>query len=297
MGKNFNLTALYAEGLKTKELRRLYAAQLSEKYDLREWDEYAEVNMYQAVKDALVSGDFLALGYSEEAEGQITAIPPYRWRFLDLDLYLGEARRSGAESLVFADIRCVPKDRLPNDLLTELSDPNRFEPPKATSDTRGSPLAFSTFGAGHWGEITLRFLKNDFVEIGGPSQKKKFSIERLGLMNRTQQIPNAAFELLIPCAKRRFPSTEKKHKISRLRKRLQEAFDTTSDPFYLQKNHYKPIFKVIDDRYAADERAKREASHVSYDDTKNYEPPQHLEEYTFDEENDETQDWLRENDH
>jgi hypothetical protein len=150
MGKNFNLGALYAEGLKTKELRQLYAAQLSEKYDLREWDEYAEAGMCQLVKDALVSGDFLALGYSQEAGEPITAIPPSRWRFLDLDLYLGEARRSGAEDLVFSDIRCVPKDRLPNDLLAELSDPHRLEPSEATSDTQGSPLAFSKFGAGHF---------------------------------------------------------------------------------------------------------------------------------------------------
>ena len=83
----------------------------------------------------------------------------------------------------------------------------------AQSDTQDFE-SFEALGAKLWSDITLRFLKSDFVEVGGPAKKIKVSLDRLGLMNATEAKPNKSFDLLLKMAKRRKVSSEQKHQVS-----------------------------------------------------------------------------------
>ena len=66
-------------------------------------------------------------------------------------------------------------------------------------------------------------------------------------------------------------SSKQKHLVSRLRRTLEEKFSRPSDPFQFEEQRgYVPNFKVIDDRNAADERAKNEAVFTPYDDNIDY---------------------------
>jgi len=274
-----------------RELRRLYlhANQNSTRTDLNE-------RFDRILKRSLVSGEYIAIGYSRDSGSNPIHIQSHEWRFLTIDYDKNAAYAIEGDEVLYADLRCAHQDLLPPSFLKK-SEQLKDSETSTNEETRTSTFEFGQFGADTWSEITFRFLKGHFVEIGGPTQKKKYSIDAIGLMNKTEQIPNDSFNVLILCAKRRYPSTQNKHKISKLRKRLKKTFNTKSDPFSLREDRYVPVFTVVDDRDAADERAKRDAIHVSYDDTKNYDPTGSQEEYTFEEESDEADKWLRKNDH
>jgi hypothetical protein len=72
---------------------------------------------------------------------------------------------------------------------------------------------------------------------------------------------------------RKFPQgkeadSKSKTAISRLRISLQQLTGIEEDPFFPfnEGDGWKPRFNLTDDRKNADERAKREAIHVSYED-------------------------------
>ena len=79
------------------------------------------------------------------------------------------------------------------------------------------------------------------------------------------------FELLLKMAKGRKVSSKQKHQVSRLRGTLEEKFSLPGDPIHFEEQGgYVPNFKIVDDRNAADERAKNEAVFTPYDDNVDY---------------------------
>ena len=79
------------------------------------------------------------------------------------------------------------------------------------------------------------------------------------------------FELLLKMAKGRKVSSKQKHLVSRLRRTLEEKFSLPGDPFQIEEQRgYVPNFKIVDDRNAADERAKNEAVFTTYNDNIDY---------------------------
>ena len=163
-------------------------------------------------------------------------------------------------------------------------------------------LSFSTVGATCWADITLRLLKDNFVEVGGPDKKVKVNLDSLRLMNKTEQRTNTSFALLLRIVKRPGVTTDHKQKISKLRQKLRTSLGTNKDPFSLQGKRYTSVFKFKDDRKAADERAKADAVHVPYNDEKRYETSDVEDEYPTDETmfknnaDAATNKWLKDND-
>ena len=217
-------------------------------------------------KEALIEGQYIGLGYTSPAVRTLTPVPQQHWHFLSIDF--DEGSTTGPD-LRYEGLRFVESEKLDTGekqvlqrLLAELD--------IAQSDTQDSE-SFEALGAKLWSDITLRFLKNDFVEVGGPDKKIRVSLERLDLMNRTKGKPNVAFDLLLKMAIRRKVSSKQKQSISRFRRTLEEKFKLPGDPFQFEEQRgYVPNFKIIDDRNAADERAKNEAVLTPYNDNIDY---------------------------
>ena len=104
--------------------------------------------------------------------------------------------------------------------------------------------------------------------MGGPAQKIRLSLAEIGLMNRTEGIPNVSCGILFEMEKHGSISTKGKNKqrISTLRGTLQKKFGLSSNPFHIERGRYVPNFQLIDDRDAADRRAEAKAVHMSFND-------------------------------
>jgi len=217
-------------------------------------------------KEALIEGQYIGMGYTSLAVHSLTPVPQQHWHFLNVDF---DEDRAVGPDLQYEGLRFVESEKLDTRekqvlqrLLAELD--------IAESDTQDSE-SFEALGAKLWSDITLRFLKNDMIEVGGPSKKIKVSLDQLGLMNKTEGKPNVAFDLLLKMAKDRKISSKQKHQVSRLRRTLEEKFSLPGDPFQFEEQRgYVPNFKIIDDRNAADERAKNEAVLTPYNDNIDY---------------------------
>ncbi len=256
------METIYESGISLRELLHLYISESHEQV----WDEGLQEMFEHRVLNTLVSGEYLALGYSADSRGELVAIPPHQWRFLGLDIIEGKAK---GEDVRYTGIKCFKRETLSEDeqkaLMASLAQVDTTE-----SDTQDFG-SFEALGAKLWSDITLRFLKNNFVEVGGPAKKIKVSLDWLDLMNKTEGKPNVAFNLLLKMAKDRKISSEQKHQVSRLRGTLEEKFSLPGDPFQIEEQRgYVPNFKVIDDRKAADERAKKEAVFTEIDDNIDY---------------------------
>ena len=143
-----------------------------------------------------------------------------------------------------------------------------------------------------WEEVTIKVYAN--YRLGwrvGEQQLLRSSFLAIGLLDKRARGPNVQGGILIGLATgKKFP-TEKiqdKHKaaISRLRAALRHLTGISADPFqkYNPADGWRPRFKLIDDRRNADERAKAQAQHVPYDDTRDYQA-----------EDDEAGEWLDQN--
>ena len=97
---------------------------------------------------------------------------------------------------------------------------------------------------------------------------------------------------MLRIGKRPGVTTANKQRVSKLRKKLRTSLGTNEDPFSLHGKRYTSVFKFIDDRKAADERAKADAVHVPYDDTKHYGPSSNESEYPYETEDDGANDFL-----
>ena len=217
-------------------------------------------------KEALIEGQYIGLGYTSPAVRTLIPVPQQHWHFLSIDFDEGSAT---GPDLQYEGLRFVESEKLDTEdkqvLQKLLAKLDTTEP-----DTQDSE-SFEALGAKLWNDITLRFLKNDMIEVGGPSKKIKVSLDQLGLMNKTEGKPNVAFDLLLKMAKRHKVSSKQKHPVSRLRRTLEEKFSLPGDPFQFEEQRgYDPNFKIIDDRDAADKRAENEAVFTPYDDNIDY---------------------------
>jgi hypothetical protein len=324
------LTTLYESGISTEELRLLY---LDETVGLKIWDEgvgefdakpnpyiaYSHIELKEALRalppgeawdydreeieltrqalrvaertaiEALTTAAFIALGYSASSKGDLVAIPPDQWRFVDLDFDQGVAQGEAAH---YAGLKCIEQATLSKE------DQELLKSALTLTETPQPPLSpflsFFTVGATCWADITLRLVKDNFVEVGGPAKKVKVNLDSLRLMNKTVQKTNTSFELLLRIGKRPGVTTANKQRVSKLRKKLRTSLGTNEDPFSLHGKRYTSVFKFIDDRKAADERAKADAVHVPYDDTQHYNTSGGDPDRSYDDENDPAGEWLNE---
>jgi hypothetical protein len=125
----------------------------------------------------------------------------------------------------------------------------------------------------------------------------------IGLMGTRKIDPNMSGIILIGLSdNQKYPpasNPEGKHKkaISDLRNCLKKLTDISKDPFqkFNPKDGWRPVFKLIDDRRNADERAKKNAVHVSYKDGSSYFDAEGDNTQDFDDEDDDAGQWLDDN--
>lgn len=132
-----------------------------------------------------------------------------------------------------------------------------------------------------WEDITVKIREEyriAYSHTKGKWPKKTFA--DIGLLNRRTNKPNHQGLILIGLShKEKFPATEStkaesrdKTAISKLRESLLALTGITDDPFTVFNPHdgWKPRFELLDDRRNAHERAERESTRVTYDDSLNY---------------------------
>ena len=156
-----------------------------------------------------------------------------------------------------------------------------------------------------WNDVTIKIYKD--YKLGcfiGKESREQSHFRDIGLMGNRKNLPNVLGCILVGLSRgEKFPTgtkSESKDKValSKLRAALKQLTGISSDPFYPFNDHdgWKPIFKLIDDRKNADERAKKRATHVSYEDTKSYDDERSPQTSDFDREDDEANAWMKEND-
>lgn len=133
-----------------------------------------------------------------------------------------------------------------------------------------------------WEDVTIKIRRGD--KIAWSHKKGKWpekTFADIGLINRKTSSSNHRAAILIRLSRgEQFPpatstraNSKDKTAISRLRESLKALTKISTDPFQAYNPHdgWKPRFKLVDARRAADQRAEREAIHVPYDDDRRYE--------------------------
>jgi hypothetical protein len=142
-----------------------------------------------------------------------------------------------------------------------------------TVDSRGEqPFeALKSISSLHPDDLTIIFASNDRLRITAKGKNSQEMLANVGLINNKTGEPNMQGNALLEIARKgKLPrNAANDKKISRLRNDFFKKYlGITIDPFHPANNTtgWKPLFKVEDKRGAADERAKRDAVHVSYND-------------------------------
>ena len=146
-----------------------------------------------------------------------------------------------------------------------------------------------------WRDITIKIYADYRIGYRIKDGKHRISyFHDIELMGANKKEPNALGETLVRLSMgKKFPdqvgesrpAKNDKTLISKIRNSLRQLVPLYDDPFapYNPADGWKPNFKLIDDRRNADERAKKEAVHVSLDP----ETPD------FEDENDDGGKWLK----
>lgn len=142
--------------------------------------------------------------------------------------------------------------------------------PSATLDNIQPELADAT-----WQDITIKIYADYRIGYKIKDGKYKFSsFNAIGLMGTNKNEPSLRGNILLAMSMgHKYPdgvsiSASHKTSISVIRDALRKLVALADDPFspYNQGDGWKPKFTLIDDRRNADDRAKRNAVHVSFDE-------------------------------
>lgn len=141
---------------------------------------------------------------------------------------------------------------------------------------------------------------NNFLEISARGETRRIALAALNLVNKQSGGLNRMGAILLGFAKNFDPpdSGANVKTISRLRQLIKTHLGIKSDPFDPKAAKWKPRFKIVDKRGAADERAKREAERntISYElMNERSERADDIEEHPYDDEGDTADEWLKNN--
>lgn len=141
---------------------------------------------------------------------------------------------------------------------------------------------------------------NNMLEISARGETRRVSLAAIDLVDRRRGTLNSQGAILVGFVKNSnltYNNTNSA-KMVRLRKIFKRYFGIKKDPFYpYQKNvGWKPLFSILDNRGAADKRARQESMTKTY----SYEENSHsnaqdcteIEDSPYDSENDAAADWL-----
>jgi hypothetical protein len=131
-----------------------------------------------------------------------------------------------------------------------------------------------------WRDVKIKIYKDFKIGLFIKGKPNKYShFNDIGLMGVQNTIPNEQGKILIKLStKIKVPPVKPAPKdnaaMSKLRHCLRNFSGITTDPFYRfnEGDGWRPRFELIDAKRQADERAKNEATHISYDDNVSYTP-------------------------
>ena len=221
------------------------------------------------VLTSLQNNEIVAIGYDHMNRPLPGSIPHQHWFYLELDFDLGRAK---GDDLDYAGLRFLICDQLKEEESRLIESVQMGISPQSDIGKSASGTSASTPST--WSNLKLRFLKNNYLEEAFGQDKSFVNLAERGLMNDTERKPNSSCEILFDMANNSvcYQPASAKHPISRLRRILKKAYGIDADPFSLDKvKGYRPKFELKDDRNALDERARKRAIHVPYNDDVNYE--------------------------
>lgn len=146
---------------------------------------------------------------------------------------------------------------------------------------------------------------NNLLEISARGDTRLVALAAIDLIDLHRRSLNGQGVILLGMAQRMIlPSTgSNRKKISRLREVFRSHLGITDDPFdsYRKGVGWEPRFKIYDNRGAADERARREAERRTTSYEQLMESGEKIGDssqshHSFDSENDDADDWLKNND-
>ena len=215
--------------------------------------------------EVLSSGQVVGFGLTDAQNLSPKIVPRLEWSFLTMDFERSSACRPEFD---YVGLRFVFRDELTEGQVQNLEATINSTEVRRTEVTQSRSLRDLNIAA--WENLSLRFLKGNYVEVGGPEKKERHSLAEIGLLNNTTSQPNVSCEILFQMAKHVVvPTTSRLYvqRVSDLRGILQEKFNLDDDPFETHgPQGYIPKFKVVDDRIALDRRAKEKAVHVPFND-------------------------------
>lgn len=142
----------------------------------------------------------------------------------------------------------------------------------AASGKKNDPLiVFREMSGLAFNDVTLAFLANDLISVSAKGKTVRVQSGSFDLINRKSGGLNKQGAMLLGMAReqrvKKSSDAALKATISRIRTILRELFGLKSDPF---QEDWHPHFTVLDKQSEGDERAKEDAHHESYDDSRGY---------------------------
>jgi len=152
---------------------------------------------------------------------------------------------------------------------------------------------FKTMANLTWGELTICLLRKDEksipdrVRIEARNTQRTVSCNALNLINKKNGLLNRAGTTLLAMSKKTTPKNLKAtaRAMTDLRKTFLNLNIKDKEPFIKTSTRWMPKFTLVDAIKKADKRAANRAVHFQFDDT-----------HPFDQENDNTGEWLLKND-
>ena len=210
--------------------------------------------------EVLSSGEVIGLGLTDAQNLSPKIVPRLEWPFLTIDF---EKSSSSGPELDYVGLYFVFRNGLTEEQVQILEATSKSTAVRRTEMIENHSLRDLNIST--WEVLRLRFVKDKFVEVGGPEQKIRLSLGVMGLLNGTTGQENKACVVLLQMANGVTVTTNEKHPVSNLRQLLRNQFGLSSDPFHIEEGRgYVPNFELIDGRDAADRRAEDEAVMVSH---------------------------------
>lgn len=158
-----------------------------------------------------------------------------------------------------------------------------------------------------WKDVEIIIYKNYRLRIQiGRERPKNSNFRDIGLMGRRRNEPNKPGMIFLGLSRKNKyppnskPSQDQKKAMTELRNALKKLAGINDDPFYdfNPGDGWRPQFKLTNHERCGDDRAKNQARHENIDDLTNklYNKEDQTDSYSFDDDDDATGEWLKQND-
>ena len=274
---------------------------------------YAIVDAERPAQEVLIAGQYIGLGYASPPDQTVTAIPQHHWHFLSVDF---DESAAFGKNLSYIGLRFLDSTTFSEKELNGIKEIKQPENKvgETSSTTINVPLGsleeFREMTGLGWLEVTITLVAGDLIEVAARDVIKRVTYGEFGLIDKRigKGVLSEPGKRLLDIATNKLAKhpQHKKH-FSRLRVILKAALGIKGNPIpaisISGPTKYSPQFNLVDARKRADKRARKRATHTEFKDDIDYSAGAALsdelteieEERPFDEENDGTAKWIKNN--